>query len=941
MMLPLAAALWLSVLLLVGRLAQATRWGRALSEQPVVYALLLGVYATSWTYFGAVGLARTQGLSFLAVSLGPTLAALLVPVLWLPVLRLVRQHQLTTLADLLAFRYRSQAVGSLTTALCVLALVPYMALQVRAVATSAVVLDPSLPAWGWGAGFCLAMLLFASLFGQGHQDHPERHPGLVVAVALESVFKMAALLAVGALAVGLTGSEAASAALPPLTPASSFTTVCGLSMVSAFLLPRQFHLAFAEAPQGESGERALRLASWAFPLFLFCLNLPIPFILAAGLQLNPQGNADLYVLDVARLSPWLAPLAWLGGLSASAAMVMVGGLALTSMVVTHAVRPAVALSVRDVYGQVARERRVVLASLIALAFVCFLALELAAPSGSGGGGVLAGVGLVSFAGLVQVLPAFLGVLFLSGLTRRGVQWGLVTGMGTWLVFMLLPALGVDALTLPAWLTGGDLLTFGTLLSLGANVLVTGMVSLRTEQDPEEARAASLCRRVGGVELSLLPGTAAGFLERLAPIVGVDAGQHELEATLAALQLQATESQPEALERVRELLEQRLTALVGPLLSHLALAATPAEQAARSVPLAERIRLLEAQAREGRGGRRAADELRAWLDEVLRALPVGLAVVGAEGDVVWWNARLAAMSGVPEADARGRRLTALPSSLGEALAFDGEHRVVLATRVATWRVGSRTLEDAALGHARVLAVEDLTDTRRLEAQVLHQDRLATIGRFAAGVAHEVGNPLAALLMVADNLAREEHPEDVPQRLGLIADSGHRIDDIVRRLVGFARTGQVLEHAPMVLLSAGDLARDAARLAGLARSREVDLQPGPELQVEGHGTELVQVLVNLLANAFDATPEGRAVRLQVRAVGPLVRFEVVDEGAGMSPEVAAHVFEPFFTTKPTGQGTGLGLSVSWSIARAHGGTLEVQSTPGQGTTMSLVLPRPTAP
>ncbi|MBM4781752.1 MAG: PAS domain-containing protein [Archangiaceae bacterium] len=925
MTLLLAIVCWLLLLFGVAQLGQTSGRFRQLSKHPLVYSLSLGVYATSWTYFGAVGFARTSGLDFLAVSLGPTLAALLVPVVSLPLLEVLRRHRLATLADLLAFRYRSKAVGAVVTFTLMLAIIPYLAVQVRGVGSTASVLLDGLDPVLSGAAFCVAMVLFASLFGASHATSRERHPGLVLAVAMETLFKLVALLVVGVTAVT---TAKAPLVVPPLPQTQGFVSVTLLSVVAAFLLPRQFHMAFAEAPEGEPGRRALLTSTWAFPLVLLLLNLPIPLILAAGTQLSPEGNADLYVLTVAAQVPLLPTLAWLGGVSASSAMVIVGTLALSNMVATHWVTP-LRSAPKDLYRQLVLERRFVIAASLGLAFVLFVVLERVSPAAVSRGGALAQVGLVAFAGVAQTLPATLGVFFFPKLSRAGVIAGLVVGTAAWLLSLALPLVGVSLVHLPEV----DGLGVAVWCSLGLNVAAAALGSWSSPVSREESLAAEACRREVVDDDASLPVDQGGFVERLAPVLGQASAALEVAKARSALALRETDTSVTAMKRLKRQLEADLSALVGPMVSWAALNVTPREEFARGVPLAERIRSLEeavAHARQGQT-QTAAETLRAWLEAVFRALPVGVCVLGPDDDVVWWNERLATLTGVASAQVRGRLRTTLEADLAQALAASGEHRVgALTVRV------TRTSAADGLEGASIVVVEDLSQTRQLEAQVRHQDRLATIGRFAAGVAHEVGNPLAAVMMLTQGIERDHDAS--PERLSQLYDAARRIDEIVRGLVSFARAGSIQTTTARQPVSLDAIATQAASLVQLSKNRAVTLElSSADATTDANTQELVQVVVNLLTNAVDATPNDERVRVHTSFDQHHVTLDVIDEGAGMAPEVAAHVFEPFFTTKDVGQGTGLGLSVAWTIVQAHGGTLTVKSAPGAGTTMTLQLPR----
>ncbi|MGB5639643.1 MAG: histidine kinase, partial [Sedimenticolaceae bacterium] len=323
-----------------------TRW----AAHPVTYTLSIGVYATSWTYYGSVGFAAHNGLLFLTIYIGATLTFVLSPVLLRPILRLSREYQLTSLADLMSFRYRSQTAGVLVTLFMLLGTLPYIALQVRAVTESLQVLSNEAPSNTIALVFCATLILFGVLFGARHISPREKHRGLVVAIAFESLIKLVVLLMIGGYALfmvfdGPSGlgdwlqqhPQALEALYRPVNE-SPWTALAFLSFAAAFLLPRQFHMIFAE----NLDSRGLNTATWAFPAFLLLLNVCIPVILWAGQRLELGINPDYYVLGItlAHGPPWLSLMAFIGGLSAASAMVIVTSIALASMSLNHLLLPA-------------------------------------------------------------------------------------------------------------------------------------------------------------------------------------------------------------------------------------------------------------------------------------------------------------------------------------------------------------------------------------------------------------------------------------------------------------------------------------------------------------------------------------------------------------------------------------------------------------------------
>ena len=249
-------------------------------------------------------------------------------------------------------------------------------------------------------------------------------------------------------------------------------------------------------------------------------------------------------------------------------------------------------------------------------------------------------------------------------------------------------------------------------------------------------------------------------------------------------------------------------------------------------------------------------------------------------------------------------------------------------------GSTTGETAGL----VVLVEDLTERKLLASQVAHQDRLASVGRLAAGVAHEIGNPLTGIACLAQNLVSEIGEPDLRDRVGLILRETQRIDAIVRVLLGYSHAGapEGMQRAPVDLHACVGEAITLVRLSRQAKAVPCENRVTAGLHVSGDRQRLIQVFVNLVSNACDASPPGALVTVGAAATTQGVKVAVEDRGTGMDEATRARMFEPFYTTKPPGQGTGLGLPLVAAIVREHGGTLRVETRPGAGTTVEVELP-----
>jgi len=351
----------------------------------------------------------------------------------------------------------------------------------------------------------------------------------------------------------------------------------------------------------------------------------------------------------------------------------------------------------------------------------------------------------------------------------------------------------------------------------------------------------------------------------------------------------------------------------------------------------------------RGPAAQVDVARRYFRRILHDLPLGVCVLGPDADITVWNGAMERFTGQGEGALVGLRASALQEPWRSVLSSFARSQEM--TREAwlhgrCFQLHKSALDDDQASGGVVLLIADLTDQKQLEAQLAHQDRLASVGRFAAGVAHEVGNPLTGIASLAQNLRADPDPAVVGERVQLILEQTRRIEAIIRSLLRFSHTGEMhsappAPHAPFDLREAVEEGVRLVHLSHEGRAVHCENECPPGLWIAGDRQQLVQVFVNLLSNACDASFPGSRVRVRARAEGTRARVEVVDQGAGIPEGIRARMFEPFFTTKSPGEGTGLGLSVAWSIVRDHRGHIEVASVPGTGTTVTVMLPSLDAP
>jgi len=431
--------------------------------RPVVYALSLAIYCTSWTYFGGVGLASQKGLEFTGIYIGPILAFTLGMPLLRRIIDLAKAEKLTSVADFVAARYgKNSTVAMIVAVIALVGAVPYIALQLKAVSSSvAAMVNPS--DYGIGSGnlyfidlaliVTLMMACFAVMFGTRHTDATEHQDGLILAVAMESVVKLLAFVTVG-LSVFFIMFDGPSdlfqkasenmlvgSALAYETPLSRWLVLTLLSTFAIILLPRQFHVTVVENRTAK--ER--RVAGALLPLYLIAINIfVLPVAIAGLIKFGGAGDADIYVLTLplAEELKVVSLITFIGGFSAATAMVIVESVALSIMVSNDIIIPiflrqrlmaARSGQRNDFTRTLLHIRRVAIFGVLMLGYAYYRMAD----SQSG----LASIGLLAFAAIAQVAPALIGGLIWRRANARGAILGMSFGFIAWAYMLFVPSLG--------------------------------------------------------------------------------------------------------------------------------------------------------------------------------------------------------------------------------------------------------------------------------------------------------------------------------------------------------------------------------------------------------------------------------------------------------------------------------------------------------------------
>lgn len=940
---------------------------RRLLRHPLIYTLSLGVYASSWAFYGAVGLAAQYGNGFLAIYLGLSGAFLLAPVLLTPVKRLTYTHQLSSLADLLAFRFRSSSAGAITAIGLLLGSLPLLALQIQSVAdTFGIITGQELEKQA-AFFFCVLIGVFSMLFGARHSASRAKHQGLVFAIAFESLLKLIAILAVGAYALWvvfdgpadleqwlLSNKDLLSASQAPLQE-GPWRTLLLLFFASAIVMPHMYHMTFTES----LNPRAITTASWALPLFLLLMSLPIPLILWAGVKLQMTGSPDYYTLGLGMAinHPNLSLLAFMGGLSAASGVIIVLTIALSGMVLNHLVLPLYKPTAQtNIYRWLQWSRRLLILAIIATGYALYLGLKSNIE--------LSSLGMIAFAGTLQFFPGVLSTLYWPKANRNGFISGVLAGLLIWAIGLLLPLLSnIGRLTVPhtniAYQIDANSWHSISILALGINCAVLVVVSLLTRTSNEEKRSADACviNKAGTAKRRpLQAGSPQEFALALTKPLGAVTAQREVENALQSLGYSFDESRPFAMQLLRKRIKANLSGLFGASIAQDLVSTFLPYRDDRETYRTEDIHFIENRLEDYRsrltGLAAELDALRRHHRQTLQVLPLGICSLSDDDEILLWNAAMEQLTGIAAARAVGSHLEQLDQPwaglLGRFATAAPHHlykEAIQCNHEQRWLNLHKARFDQSTGTSGglVLLVEDITQTRQLEDKLMHAERLASIGRLAAGVAHEIGNPVTGIACLAQNIHEErKDDDDLVEMSGQIIEQTRRVTQIVQSMMNFARSSH-LNRAEFTSVNLHECCQQAIDLLNLnQQARPVrfinNCEPG--LVVWGDQQRLGQVFINLLDNARDASPANSSVIISSSRQEQDALLCIEDQGSGIAPEYLQQLFEPFFTTKDPGKGTGLGLAMVFSIIEEHQGEIQIHSPTDKvhqrGTRFCIRLP-----
>jgi Na+/proline symporter/signal transduction histidine kinase len=1015
------ALAYIGLLFVVASYGDRMRIARGASSRLLIYPLSLAIYCTSWTFFGSVGLASRAGFDFLTIYIGPMLMLGLGFPLLIRIARLAKSQNITSIADFIAARYgKSQAVAATVALIAIIGMIPYIALQLKAVSASVstilAIASPSgaaPPLLGDVALFvAFAMATFAVLFGTRHIDATEHQDGLMLAIATESIIKLAAFLVVGvfvtfvmfhgpfALLTRAVEDPQTAAVLTRTPQWSSFCAMTALSLFAILLLPRQFHVSVVE----NHSEAEIRRAAWLFPLYLVLINLFVLPIAMAGLLTFPAGriDSDMFVvaLPLAAHSQAITLIAFIGGLSAATAMVIVESVALAIMVSNDIVVPLVlkrraahAGEPRDAGGELLTTRRIAIFVILLLAYIYYR---------SAGDAQLASIGLLSFAAIAQLAPAFFGGLVWRRSTALGAIAGMSAGILVWFYTLLLPSISdtgiVNAhiLTYGPWgiaylrpqaLFGIGLppLVHGVLLSLAVNLACYLGCSLTRRPSAIERVQADMF-----VPSTLTPIAPSFRLRRASVTVGEliatvarylgEERTRESFASFAATRRISAEPAAEADFQLLQYAEYLLASAIGAASSRLVLSLVLRK---RTVSTKAALKLLD-------DASAAIHYNREILQTALDHVRQGIAVFDKELTLVCWNRQFGEIFDLPHeltrvgialedilrhiAQYNERNARTVDEFVAERIAkYASEAEPFLerfAERGLVIEVRSNRMPDGGLvttftditpsvKAAEALERANATLERRVRERTGELTRLngelerakaeaddANVSktRFVAAASHDILQPLNAARLYVTSLSERQGAGEGADLVANIDASLEAVEEIFTALLDISRldTGAMKPEFSDFRIDEL-LHRLEVEFAPLARERGLDLKFMPCAQTIRSDRRLLRrLLQNLISNAIKYTPRG-SVLVGCRRRGELLRVEVYDTGIGIPHGKRRVVFKEFHRLDQgarAARGVGLGLSIVERIARVLECKVTLKSNVGRGSRFSIEVPRASA-
>ena len=857
-----------------------------------IYALSISVYCTTWAYYGSVGKAASDGISFITTYLGPVIFMPLWFWLTSKMIKICRQYRITSLADFISSRYsKSSFLGGFVAVFCVIVIVPYIAIQLKAIGTgydilvgnqqqNALNISSSLLG---DSNFYLTciLILFVILFGTRNIETTTKNHGLISVVAFEAVVKLIAFITVGCFVCFYVfdgfgdlfekaGQRADLSRLFTLQPQQSNEWFTGLALafLAMLFLPRQFQTAVLE----NNSIQHVKTSTWAFPLYLLAINFfVLPIAIGGKLLLENNVDPDTFVLTIPLEfgNYGLAAFSYIGGFSASTSMIVVSTYALTNMTSNNLVMPLIARSDNketQISSLLLLTRRL---GVLIILLLAYLYQRLFADNSS-----IVSTGLISFVGVVQFAPATLLGMYWKDGNRKAAIASFAVGFTIWFYMLIIPNMASVGMISEDILTNG---LFGSELLKPQSLF--GISHLST---------VTLCFMIS-LSLNLLTYLSVSIFTAQSAI-----GQQQAELFVNVDNYPASGDGPSVWKGTAKTddLKQLLNRVLGEV------------GAANAVHHYERIH------GDWQAGNQGDSNRISYVETVL-AGAVGIA-----------SARILISSVAEEEDLKLEDLLTVARESKELLMLNKQLK-------SQSEVLERTTTELTTANARLKMLDKEKDL------------------FISTVTHELRTPITSIRSFAEILY--DNPDlssdEKAEFLEIIVRETERISRLISEVLDLEKLQSGTVKLALSEESITHLIADAvASVKQLAIEKNLTMVNEAvehDFLARIDRDRLTQVLINLLSNAIKYhDKENGVIKVKASTEGHQLVISVADNGPGMEREQYEKVFQKFYQIRKKDnikdKGVGLGLAISRSIVDLHGGNIKISSVIGAGTEISISLP-----
>lgn len=991
----------LAIVYLMG-LFWIAKWGdgnsslaKRISSHPAIYSLALAIYCTAWTFFGSVGEASRATWDYLPIFLGPMLLYLFGYRFLRKLIAVSKRQHITTIADFISSRYgKRQTIALLVTLIALLATIPYIALQLKAVGSAFLMVSGQTHAEWVVLGATSFIALFAIYFGTKHTDVTEYRRGLMVAISFESVIKLCALIAVASFGYLAYSSQSTTPLLATFTTLEALDNIWSFSFVAQTLmaagavvcLPRQFHVAIVDNLKLSH----LKTARWLFPLYLLCIAVLIPIISAAGDEMfrHSAQEPDTYVLGLAMNSGsmLLQMLVFVGGLSAATAMIIVATLTLSTMLTNDVILPNMLAEHRNTAMPPSFTKRILLIRRLVIAAILFLAYlyyQQMTDSRS-----LASIGLIAFSLVIQLLPAIVGGLYWKRGHAQGVYAGLMVGIGSWVLWLMLPLINDSSQSFML----NDTINAVAIYSLIANALTYVLFSYVADvRLIDRIQAEAFVTKTDDKAKHHNTPSTHTTVEDLQTLLSTFLGEKRCRQLLSDYQTRNGQILNPAESASEEFVHFSERALGGVIGASSAKALVDSAISGKKLNFEEVVNFFD-------DTTQAIQFNMSALVASLESLEQGISVIDRDLNLVAWNKSYLALFSYPANMIRVGRpiedLVRYNAQRGECGSGDVEYLVQkrlehmrkgTSHRFLRQRSDGRTLEmigTPLTGGGFVTSFNDVTEhietqhalkeanidlenriqkrsqevhtinaelrseiQRRAQAEKqlvsarkVAEQANASKTRFLALASHDILQPLNAAKLYLGALQEAELTSDARQTVGKLSNSIQASEALIATLLDIARLDQGELQPEFNSINIREVLQPlVAEFELIAEQKGLQLRARiTELWVKTDRTYLYRIIQNFLSNAVKYTDSG-GVLLSVRMRDKKVLFEVFDTGSGIEPEQLSKIFGDFYRISGNQQqGVGLGLGVVQRLSSILDANLQVRSCVNRGSCFSIQLP-----